>query len=376
MMRGHSVTCIGVIKGDTFLGVVRLEDLVGVGDAEPIELVMRRGTETVAPDMPIRRLAEMMSDKKLDSVPVLHDEEFLGIVTAQSLLSELWRNYDPLTQLSWSDALREWGIAQLAASREVTILFIDIDKFGDYNKRHGHLVGDRVLQEVAAVLQRGVDPETDFLCRYGGDEFALATLRPRQEAEHLASWLEMKIAGLHVQDADRRLTVSIGIRGGMRTKERENTHYAATLDNLINLASREAMAKKIAKATPAKEETREGEPAPTLVPEPRPTPELLSARTTEASGLVRAVVVLRLGTKLFTGIAEDVNAGVAAARATTDAASNAVNMDAVLQSVQEAANQVSAVITVEGVAQQAAAAVSGTVGEAAARAVLAALAKR
>src|SRR6185295_18462631 len=37
MMRGHGVPCLGVVKGDTFLGVLCIEDLVGFGDEEPVE---------------------------------------------------------------------------------------------------------------------------------------------------------------------------------------------------------------------------------------------------------------------------------------------------------------------------------------------------
>jgi hypothetical protein len=40
------------------------------------------------------------------------------------------------------------------------------------------------------------------------------------------------------------VTFSVGLYGGRRSKERENTHYAATLDNLINLASRDCTRSK------------------------------------------------------------------------------------------------------------------------------------
>lgn len=302
LMRGHGLPSLGVIKGDTFLGVLHVEDLVGVGEEEPVELVMRRGVETVPPDMPLRQLAEWMADKKVDAVPVLHDEDFLGIVTAQDLLGEVWRNYDPLTGLSWSDSLREWGMLRLQEGREVTILFLDLDDFGQFNKKYGHIVGDRVLQSVAAELQKGIDAATDHLCRYGGDEFAIATIRSRGDAAAFGAWLQERLRLLQVPGSEEPVRTSLGIFGGRRTKERENVHFAATLDNLINLASKQCMEAKKNKgaAPPAHAEP----PPPVSAAANGAQVKLLSARSSRSGEQVRLVVVFRTDSKLHTGVAE------------------------------------------------------------------------
>ncbi|MBE1574920.1 diguanylate cyclase (GGDEF)-like protein [Amycolatopsis roodepoortensis] len=54
----------------------------------------------------------------------------------------------------------------------VAIALVDLDLFKDVNDTFGHLVGDRVLREVAELLQQGLPPEA-FCARYGGEEFAL-----------------------------------------------------------------------------------------------------------------------------------------------------------------------------------------------------------
>lgn len=54
--------------------------------------------------------------------------------------------------------------------RELAALMIDIDKFKQINDRHGHVVGDQVLQHLAGLLQDNVR-EVDVVARYGGDEF-------------------------------------------------------------------------------------------------------------------------------------------------------------------------------------------------------------
>ncbi|WP_410656059.1 GGDEF domain-containing protein [Amycolatopsis sp. lyj-112] len=54
----------------------------------------------------------------------------------------------------------------------IAIALVDLDLFKEVNDTFGHLVGDRVLREVAELLQQGLPPEA-FCARYGGEEFAL-----------------------------------------------------------------------------------------------------------------------------------------------------------------------------------------------------------
>ncbi len=51
-------------------------------------------------------------------------------------------------------------------------LMIDLDGFKKVNDEYGHPIGDSVLKQVAIEL-RQIMRETDFLSRYGGDEFAV-----------------------------------------------------------------------------------------------------------------------------------------------------------------------------------------------------------
>ena len=52
------------------------------------------------------------------------------------------------------------------------LLLVDCDRFKQINDDHGHLVGDRVLQNIAGIL-RSVAGAEDVPCRLGGDEFCL-----------------------------------------------------------------------------------------------------------------------------------------------------------------------------------------------------------
>ena len=61
---------------------------------------------------------------------------------------------------------------QQADTEPVTVALLDLDGFKDINDTLGHLVGDRVLETIAAQLQLHAS-EGVFLARWGGDEFAM-----------------------------------------------------------------------------------------------------------------------------------------------------------------------------------------------------------
>ena len=55
---------------------------------------------------------------------------------------------------------------------QLTLLFLDIDRFKLVNDHHGHLVGSRTLRRLAEVLAQCIR-QVDTLARYGGDEFTI-----------------------------------------------------------------------------------------------------------------------------------------------------------------------------------------------------------
>ena len=64
----------------------------------------------------------------------------------------------------------------------LSLLMIDIDDFKRFNDRHGHLLGDKALQEVSACLLAEVRKGVDIVARYGGEEFAVLLPDMRGEA--------------------------------------------------------------------------------------------------------------------------------------------------------------------------------------------------
>lgn len=247
ILEGHDLRALGVLDAGELVGVVTQESLAQAADFTEVRSAMIPPTLVLDGDLTVREAADLFVRDNAEVAPVTFEGKFLGVVTSNMLLRELGRSWDPLTGLSWSDQLREWGVENLKRGNEVIILFIDLDDFGQYNKRYGHIVGDHVLQKVANMLNDSIDSERDVLVRYGGDEFAIGTLRERSEAETFVAMLKRRIHEVFIGEAEDSVDFTIGMHGGKRNKERENIHFAATLDNLINLASKDCIAQKNAK---------------------------------------------------------------------------------------------------------------------------------
>jgi len=59
---------------------------------------------------------------------------------------------------------------------ELSVLFLDLDRFKLVNDQHGHLVGSQVLRRLSEVLGECIR-QVDTLARYGGDEFVVLLTR-------------------------------------------------------------------------------------------------------------------------------------------------------------------------------------------------------
>jgi diguanylate cyclase (GGDEF)-like protein/PAS domain S-box-containing protein len=66
--------------------------------------------------------------------------------------------------------------------RPIGLLMCDVNRFKQINDQLGHVVGDKVLQEVGALL-RGTVRGEDFVIRYGGDEFLIVLPETNGETE-------------------------------------------------------------------------------------------------------------------------------------------------------------------------------------------------
>jgi len=282
MMKNQKLGALPVLYSDeTVVGLVTEHDLLGESPDTPVMDVMRRDFVAVDPQTTANIAAELMSEAKADYLLVMRDNTLVGIISHADLLPELGKTFDPLTLLPWADSFREWAISALKRGAEISVIFFDLDDFGLFNKKHSHVVGDTVLTQVAQVLRGGTDSEQDIVCRYGGDEFAIASIRQVDDAMALAESLKRDISMIEIDELPDGVSGTYGMSGGRRTREREDVHYAATINDLITRASRNCTANKPRRA----EEAAPPAPAPAPISEAQP---VAAPSVPEAQPLVAA----------------------------------------------------------------------------------------
>ncbi len=92
-------------------------------------------------------------------------------------------------------------------NRDFSLMLLDLDGFKAYNDTYGHPAGDRLLQEVAGVLN-AVKRKADIVARYGGDEFAMV-LPETDRAGALA--LAERLREAVREQCGGRVTISVGV---------------------------------------------------------------------------------------------------------------------------------------------------------------------
>ena len=115
--------------------------------------------------------------------------------------------HDALTDLPNRELLTttvtRWGDQAADNGLEISLLFLDLDRFKMVNDHWGHRVGDELLCAVADRLGTQIRSE-DLLCRVGGDEFVIALASP----SHLR--LAESLADRLVDEFARPFQLSVG----------------------------------------------------------------------------------------------------------------------------------------------------------------------
>ncbi|MGK0498836.1 MAG: diguanylate cyclase (GGDEF)-like protein [Oceanicoccus sp.] len=200
-----------------------------------------------------RRLAS--ADKDEMDTMFSQFNELLEQIQEQN--QELVEQNQDLAKLSEQDALT--GIANrrflddvLARSwrqcgrlkTTMSVLMIDVDYFKAYNDRYGHPAGDQVLIKIAQTLQQNLYRTTDYLARFGGEEFCVVLTDTNSETAHvIAERLRSGIEHLRIRSDESKsedvITVSIGVATFMPSAKMAETNMIKAADDALYEAKRQ-----------------------------------------------------------------------------------------------------------------------------------------
>ena len=110
----------------------------------------------------------------------------------------------------------------------ISVVFVDVNHFKQLNDTLGHDVGDEILRTLGTLLRKQVR-ESDFVIRWGGDEFLLLLTCGIEEAERKAE--ELKLAFERQREA-ANLPIGVGLSIGVAAVPGE----AGTLTDAIRIA--------------------------------------------------------------------------------------------------------------------------------------------
>jgi diguanylate cyclase (GGDEF)-like protein len=212
-----------VFDGDKGVGIVTTKDVVKLfGENKdltlPISNYMSSPLTTVKHTTTIAKSLEFIQKQHFKRLIVEdHDGNIVGQITQEELIARVyarWADFmrnekSQLTHVNKVLEAKASKLEQLASVDKLTslynrtkfeatlkdeisrvvryetqtfsIILFDVDNFKSINDTFGHLVGDVILKEIAAIAKRTIRA-TDLICRWGGEEFVI--IMPMTSLEH------------------------------------------------------------------------------------------------------------------------------------------------------------------------------------------------
>ncbi len=117
---------------------------------------------------------------------------------------------DELTGVANRRALFREANEMLNGGKSLSVVLFDLDHFKQINDTFGHLMGDRILADVAACLKANTRVG-DVIARYGGDEFVLLLPEtPAPAALQITERIRSEIAQLRWHVGGQPIQIAVG----------------------------------------------------------------------------------------------------------------------------------------------------------------------
>ncbi|MGM0508163.1 MAG: GGDEF domain-containing protein [Fusobacteriota bacterium] len=112
-----------------------------------------------------------------------------------------------------------------------SLILIDIDHFKDYNDNNGHVKGDELLEKISKIFTSSVR-ETDFVCRYGGEEFAIILPSTKLDDSYfVAKDITKKVEEFEFEFEEDQPSGNLTISSGVSTYHSHLENYTELISN-------------------------------------------------------------------------------------------------------------------------------------------------
>ncbi len=180
-----------------------------------------------------------------EKYPYLLKQEYNGVGSLLPLIEYLEKSHeesfiDPLTRLNnrrfFDDRLiKDIDRVNSGKIPALSLAIYDVDNFKKINDLHGHLVGDRILVEIAQIAKE-ILPEKYNISRYGGEEFAIIMPdpiynKPKEDSaiynlENFRNTVEKKLVSNN-HNMPEKVTITIGVADYKKGNSKDDLIKAA-----------------------------------------------------------------------------------------------------------------------------------------------------
>ncbi|HHW48290.1 MAG TPA: diguanylate cyclase [Clostridiaceae bacterium] len=244
VMLKEEIDCLPVFENERLVGLLTLHDVINSNPNRIVIDAMRSNFALIAPDTTIIKAVNILEDNNAKALLVADGKGLLGIVTKNCLYIEYSKLIDTLTGLYRSQYVFQVCEEFIKDNRTLSIIFIDLNKFGEIDKIYGHVFGDLVLKELGDLL-KGNTPDGVYLSRYGGDEFVLLSDFSIDKCKEIAAQI-LRTISMHNFCNGIKISASAGIvsRKNINMKAANIESVIANLINFASLASTKAKNEK------------------------------------------------------------------------------------------------------------------------------------
>jgi len=208
------------------------------------ETVLREKEKTVKAKDEMLKLQQDARNKLEHQVKAqtLQLEGALSDLSSASLELKTIRNVDGLTglpnRLAFDEAVQKLSRISIDMGGSLCVVVFDIDHFKKVNDTYGHIAGDDCLRKFSALLKETFMLEHYACCRFGGEEFILATNLPIVKVEQQVNVFRLAVENMVVETGSCNIsfTTSAGIASKRLINEADSRRLFAMADEKLYIA--------------------------------------------------------------------------------------------------------------------------------------------